>query len=372
MNDLSSPASPPVLERLSRNEAQARTTIAQRGGALALRLAGQAWQVDLLPLAGSAAPAPQDWMLQIEWAGATLCVCVPQASVGELSAPLLDGASLGELPAELALAVLEAALVDVFSALRTLGRGEPQLLQASAGGAPASGCRHGVQALLRQSDGPAALDASLHLDALGLLLLAGLLARRPPRPPALNALWPLRLPAEIGCTRVTAQELASLSAGDVVLLEVNHVGAQRMLWLSADGRHGLRVQLPAPSAPEPGTQVSAGAEAQPPQAPALIVTHAWSATMPTNESTPVEPLAADAAPASLDALPVRLSFDLGEVTLTLAQAQTLQPGQTIELARPLSGGVRIRANGALVGEGDLVEIDGQLGVSVRTLALQNP
>ncbi|QEA13159.1 type III secretion system cytoplasmic ring protein SctQ [Comamonas flocculans] len=372
MNDLSSPASPPALERLSRNEAQARTTIAQRGGALALRLGGQAWQADLRPLAGGAAPAPQDWMLQVEWAGATLCVCVPPASVGELSAPLLDGASLTELPAELALAMLEAALGDVFTALRTLGRGEPQLLQAATGAELPAGCRHGVQALLRQSDGPAALDATLHLDALGLLLLAGLLVRRAPRPPAPHALWPLRLPAEIGCTRVTAQELASLGAGDVVLLDVNHVDAQRTLWLSADGQQGLRVQLPALSPYESESEASAGPQAQPPQAPVLIVTHAWSATMPTTEPAPAEPLDADAELASLDALPVRLSFDLGEVTLTLAQARALQPGQTLELARPLSGGVRIRANGALIGEGDLVQIDGQLGVSVRTLTLQNP
>lgn len=81
---------------------------------------------------------------------------------------------------------------------------------------------------------------------------------------------------------------------------------------------------------------------------------------------------ADEAPANgtaaaLDALPVRLSFDLGDVALTVAQLRALQPGQTLDLGHPLAGAVRIRANGALVGEGDLVEIDGQLGVSIRNL-----
>ena len=72
---------------------------------------------------------------------------------------------------------------------------------------------------------------------------------------------------------------------------------------------------------------------------------------------------------SIDGVPVRLSFDLGEVTLTLSQALALQPGQAISLSRPLSGPVRIRANGAVIGEGDLVQIDDHLGVSIRTLFL---
>lgn len=357
-----------MLMRLSRNEAQARTTIAQRGGALALALGGAPWQADFVPLADVPTPSPEDWCLHIEWAGANLCACVAASAVGELTAPLLEGESLANLPADLALAVLEAALADIFTALRALGRGEPQLVQAAAGAAVPERCTHTVQALLRQSDGAAVLGASLHLDALGLLLLAGLLAKRAPRAGASNAAWPLRLPAEIGCTHVTAQELATLAPGDVVLLAVNHVADQRVLWLSADGRHGLRVQLPAPASSDSSPDTPAQAPQTAP--PALLVTHAWSALMPNPESTTGEPAAADAALTTLDALPVRLSFDLGDVSLTLEQARTLQPGQTIELARPLAGGVRIRANGALIGEGDLVDIDGQLGVSVRTLSIK--
>ena len=84
-------------------------------------------------------------------------------------------------------------------------------------------------------------------------------------------------------------------------------------------------------------------------------------------SAPTSPASSDEAATSLQALPVRLSFDLGELSLTLAQLQALQPGQVLQLGHPLSAGVHIRANGVLLGEGDLVEIDGQLGVSVRSL-----
>ena len=84
-------------------------------------------------------------------------------------------------------------------------------------------------------------------------------------------------------------------------------------------------------------------------------------------ASPDAPPAQAAQAATLDSEPVRLSIDLGEVSLTLAQLRALQPGQTLDLGHPLAGAVRIRANGALVGEGDLVEIDGQIGVSVRHL-----
>lgn len=79
--------------------------------------------------------------------------------------------------------------------------------------------------------------------------------------------------------------------------------------------------------------------------------------------------AAGAAPA-LDQLPLRLAFDLGERTLSLAELKALQPGQTLELGRPLAGAVQLRVNGALVGTGELVEIDGRLGVTVTSLAAQ--
>ncbi|HZH56873.1 MAG TPA: type III secretion system cytoplasmic ring protein SctQ [Burkholderiaceae bacterium] len=73
-------------------------------------------------------------------------------------------------------------------------------------------------------------------------------------------------------------------------------------------------------------------------------------------------------PLDLDAVPVRLSFDLGDRTVSLAELRCLQPGAVFDLQRPLSDGpVMIRANGALVGTGELVDLDGRIGVRVGTL-----
>jgi len=98
---------------------------------------------------------------------------------------------------------------------------------------------------------------------------------------------------------------------------------------------------------------------------ALIPLDRLTLTMSDQDENAAVP---DAAPAlSLEQLPVRLSFDLGCVTMTLAELEALQPGQAIALARPLGGAVTIRANGATIGHGELVDIDGRAGVSVLEL-----
>ena len=60
-------------------------------------------------------------------------------------------------------------------------------------------------------------------------------------------------------------------------------------------------------------------------------------------------------------------FDVGELSLTLGELQTLQVGQPLTLSRPLSSAVSLRVNGALIGTGELVEIEGELGVTITSL-----
>lgn len=74
---------------------------------------------------------------------------------------------------------------------------------------------------------------------------------------------------------------------------------------------------------------------------------------------------------ALDRLLMRVAFDVGERTMTLGELQALQEGQVIELGQPLSTAVSIRVNGSLVGTGELVEVDGRLGVSVTSIFGRN-
>ncbi|WP_428000735.1 type III secretion system cytoplasmic ring protein SctQ [Acidovorax sp.] len=348
------PATPLQPQRLSRNEAQARTTIAQRAADLPLRLGSTAWQARLVPTTRAAAvPAPST-TLRFEWAGAQFTLRLPALAIEQTLSASLGSAALPAVPDEVAQALLEASLADLLASLQALGRGSPQLLDWTAGDALATALPpHAFDLLLHTDAGPEAIAASLYADGLGLLLLAGLVARRAPVPGPVQDQAPLALRAEFGCCRLTLDEVSGLAPGDVVLVESCFLGAQGGLWLNAAGQAGLHVSY---------SQADGSAAA----APSFTVLHPWTDTMPAVSSADEAP-ANGAAAAALDALPVRLSFDLGDVALTVAQLRALQPGQTLDLGHPLAGAVRIRANGALVGEGDLVEIDGQLGVSIRNL-----
>jgi type III secretion protein Q len=341
-----------AIPRLTRNEAQARTLVAQRAKGLPLRLMDSAWLAHITPVvAPEVLPGDAHYRQQWEWAGTQMELHLPTAAVEECVSASLQGASLPALPPDLASAALEAMTADVLQALQALGRGTPQLRGHGSASQAAPLPAHAFTLHLQATESGQAITGLLYTDGLGLLMLAGLLAQRPPVQTPLHTDTPIRLHAEIGSTLLPADTLATLAPADVLLMDRCLATPGRALWLSADGRSGVHVHWPAPEANAPAAA----------PLPFTVITP-WTDTMPTDTDSSASP-----APMSLDSVPVRLSFDLGEVTLTLGQLQALQPGQALELGHPLAGAVRIRANGALVGEGDLIEIDGQVGVSIRHL-----
>ena len=65
---------------------------------------------------------------------------------------------------------------------------------------------------------------------------------------------------------------------------------------------------------------------------------------------------------------LELSVQLGTTRLSLRQLAELAVGQVIPLGRPLSGPFEVRAGGRVVGQGELIDIDGELGVRIVSLA----
>lgn len=64
-------------------------------------------------------------------------------------------------------------------------------------------------------------------------------------------------------------------------------------------------------------------------------------------------------------LPIKLEFVLHNQRLTLADLQAMYQGQVLSLPADAELHVEIRVNGASVGSGELVQLDGQLGVEVN-------
>jgi type III secretion protein Q len=69
----------------------------------------------------------------------------------------------------------------------------------------------------------------------------------------------------------------------------------------------------------------------------------------------------------IDDLPVRLAFDVGRLDIPLGQMKQLAAGAVLELGRAATGVVTISANGNRIGRGELVDVDGSLGVRIINL-----
>ncbi len=74
-------------------------------------------------------------------------------------------------------------------------------------------------------------------------------------------------------------------------------------------------------------------------------------------------------PVSVEDLPVRLSFTVGDAELTFRDLKSLQEGHTFVINRPVTAPVQIRAQGTIVGVGELLMVGDQIGVRVIELHL---
>jgi len=66
----------------------------------------------------------------------------------------------------------------------------------------------------------------------------------------------------------------------------------------------------------------------------------------------------------LKALPLRVQVVLGEREFSLGEIQSLSPGTILELDIAKTDPVRLMVNGKILGEGELVEVEGNLAVKI--------
>ena len=168
---------------------------------------------------------------------------------------------------------------------------------------------------------------------------------------------PLRVPVRLGTTALSLGAVRALGPGDVVPL------AQPLFGLGGEGE--LRVgQAVAKVVLRLGNQCAVElTEWQP--------TTTGQTTMNDRLDFPYD-TGIDAGTgadtdASLDELPVVLSFDIGTLEVTLAELQSMQLGSVLPLRGTLPPEVAICVGGRRLGTGELVELDGQLAVEVRRI-----
>ncbi len=112
----------------------------------------------------------------------------------------------------------------------------------------------------------------------------------------------------------------------------------------------------APPSPKPAKSRGAAPEPRPPAPAPRTAAGAAPSASPAKPDPRAAGLTAD--------VPVQLVAVMGKKTLTIKEILSLNKGQVIELNRFPNEAIDLVANGKLMAKGELVEIDGKLGVRI--------
>ncbi|QNM97644.1 type III secretion system cytoplasmic ring protein SctQ [Chitinimonas koreensis] len=182
-----------------------------------------------------------------------------------------------------------------------------------------------------------------------------------PGPALAGGALPLLFRCTVGAARLPLARCRQLRRGDAVLLRPAHFDLDGEGWIKAGGRT-LRVRALTTGA------VAALEFLGWEDAMDEAVIEAVDAAGEMEAALP-RGAAAEAAAGGFGQVPLLLEFDLGRLTLTLAELDALAPGAVLRLDAAASPPwVSIRANGQPVGRGELIEVDGRLAVQIDTLA----
>lgn len=167
---------------------------------------------------------------------------------------------------------------------------------------------------------------------------------------------PLRLRVTAAFTCLSQDELATLEVGDVLVPEGLAYDLERgapagSLWLGAErGEHGLAVDVD-----DAGRWIYRGQEMR-----------SWTAeadAVPSNEEQ-AEGDGESSMKEVAEDVPVVARVEIGSVEMSAADWAGLRPGDAITTGRRVGATVSLRVSGVEVARGELVQIDGEIGVRI--------
>ncbi|MFC3691170.1 type III secretion system cytoplasmic ring protein SctQ [Chenggangzhangella methanolivorans] len=269
----------------------------------------------------------------------------PQTLLDDLLAPLGLLRPPAELAPEAAALLIEFALADEVAQVEAAAGG-PSSIDARVDGAIGPDA-HRVS-LLFKTQGKAHRIA-LWLDRDGLARLGAALDRA--AAPAADVAAGIAMPVRVcmGWAGVKFSDLKGLSRGDVILVE----SGREMAGPIAVVADHLAMRLTASSG-----RLAAAA------VPVKLRGSHWEWCMEGNDGDGARATVADA---EIDALPVKLVFELGRSEMPLGDVRRLAAGSVVPLARALDEAVDIMANGKRIGRGSIVRIGDAVGVRVERL-----
>jgi type III secretion protein Q len=297
---------------------------------------------------GHAIPSTQlKTRIQLEWAGARLLLDLSEAAHHHWLRASLGGVDYAPLPDGWRQAILTHAGQWLCERLERLGRGQVLLEHIdNPNNARPQDAPHCF--LLDLVMGEVTLQAVLHLDGLALLQVASLWPLDPQTNGPLNTdVLPIAMQICIGQTTLPIMQLRRLQVGGLVFIQQLLMDGEQTLQLRSPTHANRYWSIPAQLSTSSLTILG----------PAITMNDVALPQDTTYDELP-----------DIEQLPMKLTFDLGEQTMTLAHLRELNTGHTLALTRSLGDGVTIRANGVVIGNGNLVDIDGRFGVLVTHLS----
>lgn len=163
-----------------------------------------------------------------------------------------------------------------------------------------------------------------------------------PKAQPLDALHALRicLPVRLGSHRLPAPALRELCVGDTIVPDSTRFDTQGLGRLPLGGMQA-QVRYSGPGQ--------------------LTIL-----TMETQVNYESEDEAGSVDDATLDQLPLALSFELGTLQLSLGQLRTLASGAVLQLSQGSADSIAIVCAGRHLGRGEVVDVDGRLGVRITS------
>ncbi|MFM0305098.1 type III secretion system cytoplasmic ring protein SctQ [Paraburkholderia sediminicola] len=377
--------------RLRRDEAIAQTAIAQHGRRIALpgpdeRVAS----LSPVPPSSVRAPSGKQPLLSMAWSGGRFDLFGDPGTVDAIVLGQFGASAATHASPTLRAVAFEYWLHDLLERHGLSVRGAPQFHQPAPTSLP---FRYRWRIHHAARTHPTEAAGELHCNATGHFLLASLLGRRPVKTTiAFADALPLPQRLSVGCCRVASGTLRTLRPHDVLVVQDQHWrngelqvrASPTLAWCARVEKSTLIVTRGLYSIMNPSTDdfpadlpehrhadvSDSDNAADGHRYPAAATAEADGDAMPEHTTPQTFAPAADMPDAVADALdqvPVTLHFDLGRCDMTLAQLRTLAPGSVLELGRAPGRAVAIRTDGLLVGHGELVEVDGLLGVAITSL-----
>lgn len=145
---------------------------------------------------------------------------------------------------------------------------------------------------------------------------------------------------EISRTIFTMQEINQLQPFDLILLDDSRFHEQGAVRLYVDSAYYCEATFNSSKKEH------------------LTIKSSWTPMSENEQKQAVE---------HISQIPVQLSFDLGQKTLSFNEVRQIRPGYVLELGINLPEIVQIRSQNRLIGTGELVEINGRVGVRILNL-----